>query len=38
LALNETQQQLQDTVHKFAQEHLAPRAAQIDKDNAFPMV
>eukprot|EP00026_Physarum_polycephalum_P009255 Phypoly_transcript_09371.p1 GENE.Phypoly_transcript_09371~~Phypoly_transcript_09371.p1 ORF type:complete len:434 (+),score=58.38 Phypoly_transcript_09371:34-1302(+) len=37
LNLNETQQQLQDTVHKFAQEHLAPRASQIDKDNAFPM-
>lgn len=37
IGFNETQEQLRDTVHKFAQEHLAPRAAQIDKDNAFPM-
>lgn len=37
LGLDETQIQLRDTVFKFAQEHLAPRAAQIDKDNAFPM-
>lgn len=27
---------LQDTVRKFAQEHIAPRAAQIDQSNEFP--
>jgi len=37
LGLDETQIQLRDNVFKFAQEHLAPRAAQIDKENAFPM-
>jgi isovaleryl-CoA dehydrogenase len=34
--LNEEQLQLRDTVHKFAQEELAPHAAQIDKDNNWP--
>eukprot|EP00742_Colponemidia_sp_Colp-10_P001299 GILJ01001400.1.p1 GENE.GILJ01001400.1~~GILJ01001400.1.p1 ORF type:complete len:415 (-),score=55.12 GILJ01001400.1:121-1365(-) len=34
--LTEEQVQLRDQVNKFAQEHLAPRAAQIDKDNLFP--
>jgi isovaleryl-CoA dehydrogenase len=27
---------LQDTVHRFAQEQIAPRAASIDKENDFP--
>ena len=27
---------LRDTVHKFAQERIAPRAAMIDRDNSFP--
>ena len=27
---------LQDTVHRFAQEQIAPRAASIDKENEFP--
>jgi isovaleryl-CoA dehydrogenase len=27
---------LRDGVFKFAQEEIAPRAAQIDKDNEFP--
>lgn len=29
--LTDEQVQLRDTVHKFAQEHLAPHATQIDK-------
>eukprot|EP01111_Echinosteliopsis_oligospora_P005055 TRINITY_DN1822_c0_g1_i2.p1 TRINITY_DN1822_c0_g1~~TRINITY_DN1822_c0_g1_i2.p1 ORF type:complete len:264 (+),score=67.44 TRINITY_DN1822_c0_g1_i2:183-974(+) len=36
IGLDETQLELRDNVHKFAQENLAPRAAQIDKDNLFP--
>lgn len=30
--------ELRQTVHKFLKTELAPRAAQVDKDNAFPMV
>jgi isovaleryl-CoA dehydrogenase len=29
--------ELRENVCKFAQEHIAPRAAKIDSDNAFPM-
>ena len=29
---------LRDTVHKFAADRIAPRAAAIDRDNAFPAV
>ena len=35
--LGETLDMLRDTVHQFAQNELAPRAAQIDRDNEFPM-
>lgn len=35
-ALGEDIDALQDTVRKFAQEHIAPRAAQIDQSNEFP--
>ena len=35
--LGETMQQLRDTVYKFAQEEIAPRAADIDKSNEFPL-
>ena len=35
--LGETIDLLRDAVHQFAQAELAPRAAQIDSDNAFPM-
>jgi len=35
-ALGEDVDALQDTVHRFAQEHIAPRAAAIDADNEFP--
>lgn len=35
--LGETIDMLRDSVHQFAQAELAPRAAQIDRDNAFPM-
>lgn len=35
-ALGEDIDALQDTVHKFAQEQIAPRAASIDADNEFP--
>lgn len=35
--LNETQLQLKETVNKFAQERISPIAAQVDKDNEFPM-
>jgi len=28
--------QLRETVYKWAQEHVAPRAAQVDRDNQFP--
>ena len=34
---DETLNQLRDMVHKFAQEEIAPRAAEIDKSNQFPM-
>ena len=33
---DETLQMLRDTVRNFAAEEIAPRAAQIDKDNLFP--
>ncbi|KAF2361781.1 Acyl-CoA oxidase/dehydrogenase central domain [Trinorchestia longiramus] len=36
--LSEEQQQLRKTVFDFAQKELAPKAAQIDKDNEFPEV
>ena len=35
--LGETLDMLRDSVHQFAQAELAPRAAQIDRDNEFPM-
>ena len=35
--LGETTDILRDSVRQFAQAELAPRAAQIDSDNAFPM-
>ncbi|VXC63443.1 Acyl-CoA dehydrogenase [Pseudomonas sp. 8Z] len=35
--LGETLDMLRDAVHQFAQAELAPRAAQIDRDNEFPM-
>ena len=35
--LGETIDMLRDSVHQFAQAELAPRAAQIDRDNEFPM-
>ncbi|KAJ1661870.1 hypothetical protein IW140_006355 [Coemansia sp. RSA 1813] len=35
--LTEEQQEFREAVHGFAQRELAPRAGQIDKDNAFPM-
>lgn len=36
-ALGETADMLRDTVQSFAAEEIAPRAADIDRDNAFPM-
>ena len=35
--LGEDVQALRDTVHRWAQERLKPRAAEIDRANAFPM-
>lgn len=35
--LTETQTQLRESVHEWAKVELAPRAADIDRDNAFPM-
>ncbi len=35
-ALGETLDALKDMVHQFAQQEIAPIAAQIDRDNAFP--
>lgn len=35
--LGETIDMLRDAVRQFAQGELAPRAAQIDRDNEFPM-
>ncbi|GAB3383439.1 isovaleryl-CoA dehydrogenase [Spongiibacter taiwanensis] len=35
--LGEDIQMLREMVYRFAQEEIAPRAAQIDKDNQFPM-
>lgn len=35
-ALGETIDMLRDAVHDFAQTEIAPRAAQIDRDNLFP--
>ncbi|SEL81993.1 isovaleryl-CoA dehydrogenase [Atopomonas hussainii] len=35
--LGETIDMLRDSVHQFGQAELAPRAAQIDRDNQFPM-
>ena len=35
--LGETIDALRDTTHRFAQAELAPRAADIDRDNQFPM-
>ncbi|KAJ1783274.1 hypothetical protein LPJ59_006622, partial [Coemansia sp. RSA 2399] len=34
--LTEEQEEFREAVHGFAQRELAPRAGQIDKDNAFP--
>ena len=36
-ALGETIDQLRDMVYKFAQAEILPRAADIDKNNEFPM-
>nr|XP_033807587.1 isovaleryl-CoA dehydrogenase, mitochondrial [Geotrypetes seraphini] len=33
--LSEEQRQLRETIHKFCQDHLAPKAQQIDQDNDF---
>jgi len=33
---DETTQMIRETVHGFAQEHIAPIAADVDKDNKFP--
>ncbi|KAG2179878.1 hypothetical protein INT43_003664 [Umbelopsis isabellina] len=35
--LSNEQMELREAVHDFAQNELAPRAEQIDKENAFPM-
>ncbi|KAH8556719.1 acyl-CoA dehydrogenase/oxidase [Umbelopsis sp. PMI_123] len=35
--LTNEQAELREAVHQFAQTELAPRAAEIDKENAFPM-
>jgi isovaleryl-CoA dehydrogenase len=35
--LGETTDLLRDTVRSFALDHIAPRAAEIDRDNHFPM-
>ncbi|KAI8324468.1 acyl-CoA dehydrogenase NM domain-like protein [Martensiomyces pterosporus] len=35
--LSDEQEEFREAVSSFAQRELAPRAAQIDKDNAFPM-
>ncbi len=34
--MGETIEMLRDTVHRFAADEIAPRAAAIDRDNAFP--
>ncbi|WP_341676832.1 isovaleryl-CoA dehydrogenase [Niveibacterium sp. SC-1] len=36
-ALGETLDMLRDAVHAFAQEEIAPRAAEIDRNDQFPM-
>ncbi|CAN6326546.1 unnamed protein product [Urochloa humidicola] len=36
LLFDETQEQFKESVHKFAQEHIAPHAAAIDAANHFP--
>ena len=35
--LGEDIDMLRDSVHAFAQDEIAPRAAEIDRDNLFPM-
>ncbi|MGH6891620.1 MAG: acyl-CoA dehydrogenase family protein, partial [Dongiaceae bacterium] len=35
--LGETAEQLRDTVAEFAAAEIAPRAAEIDRSNSFPM-
>ena len=35
--LGETLNQLRDMVYKFSQQEIAPRAAEIDSSNQFPM-
>lgn len=35
--LGETIDSLRDSVYQFAQKEIAPRAAQVDRDNQFPM-
>ncbi|KAI9345228.1 acyl-CoA dehydrogenase/oxidase [Obelidium mucronatum] len=37
VGLSEEHHTLRESVHEFCQKELAPRAHQIDKDNAFPM-
>jgi len=34
--LSETATLIRDTVFQFSQQHIAPRAAEIDEQNAFP--
>jgi len=36
LLFDDTQEQFKESVHRFAQEHIAPHAAAIDASNCFP--
>ncbi|KAF6982344.1 hypothetical protein CFC21_000746, partial [Triticum aestivum] len=36
LLFDDTQEQFKESVHRFAQEHIAPHAAAIDASNHFP--
>jgi alkylation response protein AidB-like acyl-CoA dehydrogenase len=35
---DDTQKELKETVHQFAQREIAPLAAELDRKNEFPMV